>query len=153
MNEGDYRRVTYDFTLAAAQTLARLNPNMTFIYVSGAGTDSTGQGSTMWARVKGQTENALFQLPFKAAYAFRPAYIQPLNGIVPKTAWLRALYAVASAPVPGVEGALSQVRDHDGADGPRNDPRRQGRRTEARAGKSGHQRDLRRRKLTAGTLC
>ena len=100
MNEGDYRRVTYDFTLAAAQTLARLNPNMTFIYVSGAGTDSTGQGSTMWARVKGQTENALFQLPFKAAYAFRPAYIQPLNGIVPKTAWLRAFYAVVAPLYP-----------------------------------------------------
>jgi uncharacterized protein YbjT (DUF2867 family) len=100
MKESDYRRVTYDFTLAAAQTLARLNPNMTFIYVSGASTDSTGQGSTMWARVKGQTENALFQLPFKAAYAFRPAYIQPLNGIVPKTAWLRAFYAVVAPLYP-----------------------------------------------------
>jgi uncharacterized protein YbjT (DUF2867 family) len=96
MKESDYRRVTYDFTLAAAQTLARLNPNMTFIYVSGASTDSTGQGSTMWARVKGQTENALFQLPFKAAYAFRPAYIQPLNGTVPKTAW----YAVVAPLYP-----------------------------------------------------
>jgi len=100
MNEADYRRVTYDFTLAAAQTLARLNPNMTFIYVSGASTDSTGQGSTMWARVKGQTENAVFQLPFKASYAFRPAYIQPLNGIVPKTAWLRAFYAVVAPLYP-----------------------------------------------------
>jgi uncharacterized protein YbjT (DUF2867 family) len=100
MKESDYRRVTYDFTLAAAQALARLNPNMTFIYVSGASTDSTGQGSTMWARVKGQTENALFQLPFKAAYAFRPAYIQPLNGIVPKTAWLRAFYAVVAPLYP-----------------------------------------------------
>jgi uncharacterized protein YbjT (DUF2867 family) len=100
MNEADYRRVTYQFTLAAAQTLARLNPTMTFIYVSGAGTDSTGQGATMWARVKGQTENALFQLPFKAAYAFRPAYIQPLGGIVPKTASLRAFYAVAAPLYP-----------------------------------------------------
>jgi uncharacterized protein YbjT (DUF2867 family) len=100
MSEVDYRRVTYDFTLAAARTLAKLNPNMTFIYVSGASTDSTGQGSTMWARVKGQTENELFRLPFKAAYAFRPAYIQPLNGIVPKTAWLRALYAVAAPLYP-----------------------------------------------------
>jgi len=100
MNERDYRRVTYDFTLAAAQTLARLNPDMTFIYVSGASTDSSGQGSTMWARVKGQTENALFQLRFKAAYAFRPAYIQPLNGIVPKTAWLRGFYAVVAPLYP-----------------------------------------------------
>ena len=97
MSEDEYRRVTYEFTLAAAQTLARLNPKMTFIYVSGSGTDSSGRGSAMWARVKGQTENALFQLPFKAAYAFRPAYIQPLNGIVPKTAWLRAFYS-ALAP-------------------------------------------------------
>ena len=94
MNPEEYRRMTYDFALAAARTLARLNPGMTFIYVSGAGTDSSAQGSTRWARVKGQTENDIFQLPFKAAYAFRPAYIQPMGGIVPKTAWLRAFYAV-----------------------------------------------------------
>jgi uncharacterized protein YbjT (DUF2867 family) len=100
MKEAEYRRVTYDFALSAAQTLARLNPAMTFIYVSGAGTDSTGRGATMWARVKGQTENAIFQLPFKAACAFRPAYIQPLGGIVPKTAWLRALYAIVGPLYP-----------------------------------------------------
>jgi uncharacterized protein YbjT (DUF2867 family) len=94
MKEADYRRVTYDFAVSAARTLARLNPNMTFIYVSGSGTDSSEHGATMWARVKGQTENAIFQLPFQAAYAFRPAYIQPMGGIVPKTAWLRAVYAV-----------------------------------------------------------
>jgi uncharacterized protein YbjT (DUF2867 family) len=100
MKERDYRWVTYDFALSAAQTLARLNPAMTFIYVSGAGTDSTGRGATMWARVKGQTENAIFELPFKAAYAFRPAYIQPMGGIVPKTAWLRAAYAAAGPLYP-----------------------------------------------------
>ena len=100
MKEADYRWVTHEFALAAAQTLARLNPGMTFIYVSGAGTDSTGRGSTMWARVKGQTENAIFELPFKASYAFRPAYIQPLGGIVPKTAWLRAVYAVVAPLYP-----------------------------------------------------
>ena len=100
MKEPDYRWVTYEFALAAARTLARLNPGMTFIYVSGAGTDSTGRGTTMWARVKGQTENAIFELPFKAAYAFRPAYIQPLDGIVPRTAWLRALYAVVAPLYP-----------------------------------------------------
>ena len=94
MSADEYERVTYEFTLAAAQTLARLNPGMTFIYVSGAGTDSSERGGSRWARVKGRTENAIFRLPFKAAYAFRPAYIQPLGGIVPKTAWLRALYAV-----------------------------------------------------------
>jgi len=94
MKERDYRWVTYEFALSAARTLARLNPEMTFIYVSGAGTDSSGKGSRMWARVKGETENAIFALPFKAAYAFRPAYIQPVGGVVPKVAWMRALYAV-----------------------------------------------------------
>ena len=81
MTEEAYRRVTYDITMAAAQTLARLNPAMTFIYVSGAGTDSTERGRIMWTRVKGKTENALLRLPFKAAYMFRPAAIQPLHGI------------------------------------------------------------------------
>jgi uncharacterized protein YbjT (DUF2867 family) len=99
-SEADYRRITYDFTLAAARVLARLNPGMTFIYVSGSGTDSSGKGTTMWARVKGQTENALFELPFKAAYAFRPAYIQPLGDIVPKTKWLRAVYAIVGPLYP-----------------------------------------------------
>ncbi len=66
MKEADYRRVTYDFTMAAARLLARLNPGMTFVFVSGAGTDSSERGRSMWARVKGQTENALLKLPFKA---------------------------------------------------------------------------------------
>src|SRR3984957_1469972 len=81
MAEQQYRHVTYDLTLAAAKPLARLNPGMTFVYVSGAGTDSTESGSTMWARVKGKTENAILHLPFKAAYMFRPGLIQPLHGI------------------------------------------------------------------------
>ena len=81
MKEADYRRVTYDITLAAGRTLARLNPNMTFIYVSGTGTDSSEKGHTMWARVKGKTENDLLKLPFKAAYMFRPGAIVPLRGI------------------------------------------------------------------------
>jgi uncharacterized protein YbjT (DUF2867 family) len=92
MKEEDYRRVTYDLTLGAARTLATLNPGMTFIYVSGAGTDSTEKGSLMWARVKGATENALLRLPFKAAYMFRPGFIQPLHGIKSKTALYQALY-------------------------------------------------------------
>jgi uncharacterized protein YbjT (DUF2867 family) len=94
MKEADYRRVTYDLTLSVARTLARLNPDMTFIYVSGAGTDSTGRGRIMWARVKGETENALRRLPFKAAYMFRPGVIQPLHGITSKTKLYRILYAV-----------------------------------------------------------
>ena len=100
MSADDYERVTYEFTLAAARTLARLNAGMTFVYVSGAGTDSSERGGSRWARVKGRTENAIFQLPFRAAYAFRPAYIQPLSGIVAKTAWLRAVYAVAGPLYP-----------------------------------------------------
>lgn len=94
LSEQDYRRVTYDFAMAAARTLVKLNPGMTFVFVSGAGTDSTGQGRTMWARVKGETENALLQLPFKAAYMFRPAFIQPLHGVKSRTRLYRALYAV-----------------------------------------------------------
>jgi uncharacterized protein YbjT (DUF2867 family) len=94
MNEEDYRRITYDLTIAVARTLVRLNPAMTFVYVSGTGTDSTEQGRSMWARVKGKTENDLLKMPFKAAYMFRPGYIQPLHGIRTKTAWYGAVYAV-----------------------------------------------------------
>lgn len=94
MTEADYRRVTYDFALAAARTLVRINPGMTFVFVSGAGADSTGRGRLMWARVKGQTENALLVLPFKGVYVFRPAAIQPLHGIRSKTGWINAAYAV-----------------------------------------------------------
>ncbi len=99
MSEPDYRRVTYVFTLAAAEVLARLNPGMTFVYVSGAGTDGTGRGRTMWARVKGETENALLRLPFRA-YLFRPAYIQPRHGVTSRTPWLRVLYAVLAPLYP-----------------------------------------------------
>lgn len=85
MDEAKYKRLTYDLTLAAATTLAKLNPQMTFLYVSGAGTDSTEHGRSMWARVKGKTENDLLKLPFHAAYMFRPGVIQPLHGIRSKT--------------------------------------------------------------------
>ena len=98
MNEERYRHLTYDITLAAARTLARLNPQMVFVYVTGRGTDSTEKGSLMWARVKGKTENDLLELPFKAAYMFRPAGIQPLHGIRSKTAWVQAIY-VGAAPL------------------------------------------------------
>lgn len=85
MSEKEYHRVTYDIALAAAVPLARLNPGMTFVFVSGAGTDSTERGRTMWARVKGKTENALLKLPFKATYMFRPAFIKPMHGITSNT--------------------------------------------------------------------
>jgi uncharacterized protein YbjT (DUF2867 family) len=94
MKEETYRHVTYDLTVSVARTLAKLNPTMTFIYVSGAGTDSTERGRLMWARVKGRTENALLQMQFKAVYLFRPAYIQPLHGIRTKTRWYGAAYAL-----------------------------------------------------------
>jgi uncharacterized protein YbjT (DUF2867 family) len=94
MQEAEYARLTYDITLAAAQTLASLNPQMTFVYVSGAGTDSTEQGRSMWARVKGRTENALRRLPFKAVYLFRPGVIQPLHGAQSKTRSYRLFYAL-----------------------------------------------------------
>src|SRR6202049_2258503 len=96
MSEERYRHLTYDITLAAATTLARLNPQMVFVYVTGQGTDSTEQGRLMGARVKGKTENDLLKLPFRAAYIFRPAGIQPLHGIRSKTAWVQAIYAGAA---------------------------------------------------------
>ncbi|HLW74275.1 MAG TPA: epimerase [Gammaproteobacteria bacterium] len=94
MREADYRRISYDLTLAAATVLARLNPGMTFIYVSGQGTDSTEKGRVMWARVKGATENALLALPFKAAYMFRPGIIRPLHGIRSKTRAYQLFYTL-----------------------------------------------------------
>lgn len=106
MTEADYHRVTYGFTMAAAETLVKLNPGMTFIYVSGAGTDSTGQGRAMWARVKGRTENALLRLPFKAVFLFRPASIRPLHGIISKTRAYRIFYALAWPFLPLLTMAL-----------------------------------------------
>ena len=94
MSEANYRRVTYDLTLSIAELLVRLNPPVTFCYVSGASTDSSGTGRVMWARVKGQTENALMQLPFKAAVMFRPGAIVPLHGITSRTPLYRTLYAL-----------------------------------------------------------
>jgi hypothetical protein len=96
MDEARYRHLTYDITMAAARMLAKLNPQMVFVYVTGRGTDSTEQGRSMWARVKGKTENDLLKLPFKAAYMFRPAGIQPLHGIRSKTAWYQAVYVLAA---------------------------------------------------------
>jgi uncharacterized protein YbjT (DUF2867 family) len=92
MKEPDYTRITYGITLAAAETLVRLNPQMTFVFVSGAGTDSTERGRSMWARVKGKTENALLRLPFKAAYMFRPGFIEAAHGEISRTRAYRMLY-------------------------------------------------------------
>ena len=100
MAEADYERITYGIALAAAEVLARLNPQMTFVYVSGAGTDSSERGRAMWARIKGKTENALMRLPFKAAYMFRPGIIQPLHGIQSKTRLYRIFYVFAKPLLP-----------------------------------------------------
>jgi uncharacterized protein YbjT (DUF2867 family) len=100
MAEADYERLTCRLTIAAAETLSRLNPRMTFIYVSGAGTDSSEKGRSMWARVKGRTENALLRMPFAAAYMFRPGIIEPLDGIQSKTASYRVLYTITKPLLP-----------------------------------------------------
>ncbi|XSG75171.1 NAD-dependent epimerase/dehydratase family protein [Herpetosiphon llansteffanensis] len=89
MTEAAYRSITYDLTMHVAQTLARLNPQSRFLYVSGAGTNPNSR--TMWARVKGQTEQALLKLPFEA-FMLRPGFIQPQHGVVSKTRLYRLLY-------------------------------------------------------------
>jgi uncharacterized protein YbjT (DUF2867 family) len=106
MDEAKYTHLTHDLTLAAATTLAKLNPQMTFLYVSGAGTDSTEHGRTMWARVKGKTENDLLKLPFHAAYMFRPGAIQPLHGIRSKTKLYQTLYTVLKPVMPLLKSAF-----------------------------------------------
>ena len=100
MSEDAYAKITHELTLTAAETLARLNPSMTFIYVSGTGTDSSERGRSMWARVKGKTENDLLKLPFAQAYMFRPAFIQPMHGIRSRTRLYRVLYAIAGPLFP-----------------------------------------------------
>lgn len=94
MSEADYRRITYDVTLAAANAV--VSPAMTFIFVSGAGTD----GRAMWARVKKAAEDALLRMPFKAAYMFRPAFIRPMHGTKSKTRSYRLFYIVAAPLMP-----------------------------------------------------
>jgi nucleoside-diphosphate-sugar epimerase len=80
MSEEEYTRITYDTTLHFAEVLAKRSPQAAFIYVTGAHTDSTEKGKSMWARVKGRTENALMRLPFRAVYAFRPALMRKTPG-------------------------------------------------------------------------
>lgn len=91
LTEAAYHRLSYDLTIHVAETLVRLNPDMTFCYVSGSGTDSTERGKSMWARVKGKTENRLLQMPFKDAYMFRPGYMQPTKGLKNAKKWYAAM--------------------------------------------------------------
>ncbi len=106
MTEEAYTRVTYGITIAAAETLCRLNPKMTFIYVSGASTDSSEKGRMMWARVKGKTENALLRMPFAAAYMFRPGFIEPAHGEISRTKLYRTLYNLMKPLLPAIRRAL-----------------------------------------------
>ena len=112
MSESDFAKITYTLTLNVAQTLSRLNPDMTFCYVSGIGTDSTEKGHTMWARVKGKTENDLMKLPFKQVYNFRPGYIHPTEGLKNTLSYykyLSWLYPVFRALLPGLVITLRQL--------------------------------------------
>jgi uncharacterized protein YbjT (DUF2867 family) len=102
MSEADYRRVTVDIAVAAASTLVAKSPEMTFVFVSGAGSDATGKSRTMWARVKGEAENAILALPFRGKYVFRPAFIRPMHGITSRTRSYRMLYAVLRPVFPVV---------------------------------------------------
>jgi len=95
--EEEYAAINYEVPVAVGTTLAQLNPGMTFIYVSGAGTDSTEHGNIMWARVKGRTENKLLNLPLNA-FMFRPAFIQPMHGEISKTRAYR-IFIAAFKPV------------------------------------------------------
>ena len=112
MKETEYIRITYDLTLNFAQTLSKSNPDMTFCYVSGAGTDSTEKGRMMWARVKGKTENDLMKLPFKAAYAFRPAFMLPTKGlknVLPYYKYFIWLYPIVHPLFPNYFGTLNDL--------------------------------------------
>ncbi len=107
MSGADYTHLTYDLTLAAAEALARVNPGMVFVYVSGAGTDSSEQGKVFWARVKGRTENAVMRL-FPGGYAFRPAAIQPMHGAVSKTKAYKITYDLLGWSLPLLRKMLPQ---------------------------------------------
>jgi uncharacterized protein YbjT (DUF2867 family) len=100
MSEADYRRVTLDYTVAAGRALSTASPGMTVCFVSGQGTDATGTSKTMWSRVKGEAENALTAMPFRAVLRFRPGFIRPVKGAQSKTPLYRALYLLLSPLFP-----------------------------------------------------
>ena len=103
MTEAEYARINHEMTLSVAEALARLSPNLSFLYVSGAGTDSTERGRVMWARVKGRTENALLRLPFRSAYMLRPGLIVPMHGVQSKTRLYRTAYTLLGPILPALQ--------------------------------------------------
>lgn len=107
-----YYKVTYTLTMHVAGTLSRLNPDMVFTYVSGAGTDSTERGRIRWARVKGKTENDLMKLPFARVYAFRPGFIRPIPGLAhinPAYKYVGWLYPIGRALFPNGFVTLTEL--------------------------------------------
>ena len=106
MSEASYSAITYDLTVKVAQQLARIAPALVFVYVTGMGTDSSEHGRTMWARVKGRTENALLAMQFRGAYMFRPGFVQPVDGARSKTRWYRAIYATLGPLLPLIRRAF-----------------------------------------------
>jgi len=112
MKEPEYYKMTYTLTIHVAETLSRLNADMTFCYVSGAGTDSTEKGKSMWARVKGKTENDLMKLPFKQMFAFRPGFMNPTKGLkntLPFYKYVSWMYPFFKALFPGSMSTLAEV--------------------------------------------
>ncbi|MDJ1497976.1 NAD-dependent epimerase/dehydratase family protein [Cytophagaceae bacterium DM2B3-1] len=112
MKEPEYYKLTYTLTLHVAQILSKANPDMTFCYISGSGTDSTEKGRSMWARVKGKTENDLTKLPFKAVYNFRPGYMQPTKGLkytLPYYKYVDWLYPFWKFAFPNFVTTLSEL--------------------------------------------
>lgn len=110
--EATFTKKTFDFVLPFGKLLSEINPQLTFIYVSGSGTDSSEQGKVMWARVKGRTENALSKLPFKGVYHFRPGLMKPVAGqknVKPIFRVVTALYPLVKVLAPKWTCTLDQV--------------------------------------------
>jgi len=112
MKEQEYYHITFETTIHFAKRLAQLNPNMTFAHISGQGTDSSEKGRMMWARVKGKTENALMELPFKQVYNFRPGMMKPTKGqknVKPIFKFMGALYPITKFFLPNLSSTLKEV--------------------------------------------
>ncbi len=111
-SETEFTKITYTLTMHFAETLAEVNRDMTFCYISGAGTDSTEKGRAMWARVKGKTENDLMKLPFKAVYVFRPGMLRPTKGMKNTLSYYKYItwiYPVLRATLPRFVSTLAEL--------------------------------------------